>query len=127
MEQNSLLVSFSGFLDITTKDGIISTAQWACYSYFDGKEHMSFNQEELNTIINNSTEYTMKSECTDTEMKFTNGPFTLKDVIDNILKFDKIRRNKTKWSGGGIDLHHVFYEGLFKNHDDTSYNVCWGS
>ena len=53
------------------------------------------------------------------------GGFSCWDVIQNIVKFDKLDRSKSKWFGG-VDCHHIFYEGLALRKDGTVF-VRWGS
>lgn len=67
-------------------------------------------------------------EITDTTTKtFTQeGGFSCWDVIKCIEKFEKLDRPKTKWFGG-IDCHHVFYEGIHFNKDKKTLGISWGS
>lgn len=58
--------------------------------------------------------------------KNTKGFFTIKQVAANIVKFEIKDRPKTKWFGG-IDAHHVFFEGLRPNSRGDTYSVFWGS
>ena len=51
--------------------------------------------------------------------------FSCWDVIKNIIAFEKIDRPNSLWFGG-IDCHHVFYEGLVLNKNGT-ISICWGS
>ena len=51
---------------------------------------------------------------------------TIQEVIANIIDFEMARRPKTNWFGG-IDDHHVFFEGMIPNADGASFNICWGS
>lgn len=52
--------------------------------------------------------------------------FTVKQVVSNIVKFEIKDRPKTNWFGG-IDAHHVFFEGLYRNSKTDTYSVNWGS
>ena len=63
-----------------------------------------------------------------TTMEFTakNGDyFTFQELLDNILTFEKEDRPKTQWFGG-IDCHHVYFEGLHLQ-KNGSYYLSWGS
>lgn len=53
------------------------------------------------------------------------GYFTCGELIDNIVQFENTSRIFTNWFGG-IDCHHVFFEGLRSSGKDT-YIVQWGS
>lgn len=63
----------------------------------------------------------------ETRMSFSasKGYFTVKEIADLVVKFEEKDRPKSKWFGG-VDAHHVFFEGLEKNEDD-SYRIRWGS
>tara|TARA_B100000085_G_C18562441_1_gene520148 strand:+ start:663 stop:1214 length:552 start_codon:yes stop_codon:yes gene_type:complete len=84
-----------------------------------------------------------KEIIADTKKTYYNdkGLFTIKEMVDNIVDFEKLDRPSTKWFGG-IDCHHTYYEGIFPNkekttiqldsNDDiyksvTSYYISWGS
>ena len=64
----------------------------------------------------------------ETKMSFTNkkGYFTIQEVVQYIVKFEKVDRSKTCWFGG-VDCHHIFFEGLHLNRDKVSYGIGWGS
>ena len=53
-----------------------------------------------------------------------NGFFTLAEVVQNIIDFETARRPLTVWFGG-VDKHHVFFEGL--KEDGEAYSISWGS
>ena len=59
---------------------------------------------------------------------FTNqrGHFTVEEMVENILVFEKLDRPKSCWFGG-VDAHHIFYEGVHCNSDGKTYSVHWGS
>ena len=54
----------------------------------------------------------------------TKGFFTIAEVVQKICEFETIDRPKSKWFGG-IDAHHVFYEGMSKG--EKGYSICYGS
>lgn len=63
-----------------------------------------------------------------TKRTFTNtkGYFTIQQMVDNIVKFELLDRPKTCWFGG-VDCHHVYFEGISKNEDNKTYGIHWGS
>ena len=67
-------------------------------------------------------------EVTDTTTKtfVKEGGFSCWDVIKNIKKFEELDRPKSRWFGG-IDCHHVFYEGIYFNKDKKTLSISWGS
>jgi hypothetical protein len=54
----------------------------------------------------------------------TKGFFTIAEVVKKICEFETIDRPKSKWFGG-IDAHHVFYEGMSKK--EKGYTISYGS
>lgn len=76
-----------------------------------------------NTWINDETNETTDSTC----MTFKKeGGFSCWEVIKNIKEFEKIDRPKSEWFGG-VDCHHVFYEGIYFNPDGKTLGISWGS
>ena len=57
---------------------------------------------------------------------FTNskGYWTISEMVQNIVNFERLNRPKTEWFGG-IDTHHVFFENLIGEGND--YSIYWGS
>ena len=58
--------------------------------------------------------------------KTKKGFFTVGEVVKAVEKFERIDRPKSKWFGG-VDCHHVFFEGLFPNAEKTAFCIFWGS
>lgn len=54
------------------------------------------------------------------------GFFTVAEVVAHIVEFERIDRPKSQWFGG-IDCHHVFFEGLRPNSDGDAFRISWGS
>ena len=53
--------------------------------------------------------------------------FTAEEMIDNIVKFERVDRPKSSWFGG-VDCHHVFFDGLRPDKKlKGAYHICWGS
>ena len=57
--------------------------------------------------------------------KSKNGIFTVKDLMKAVLRTEKKTRKNTEWFGG-IDVHHIFFEGLVKIRGNK-FQICWGS
>lgn len=53
------------------------------------------------------------------------GVFTVRDLATAIEETERRTRGDTDWSGG-IDVHHVYYEGI-EAEEDGSWSVSWGS
>ena len=54
------------------------------------------------------------------------GFFTVAEVVASVEAYERIDRPKNKWFGG-VDCHHVFFEGLFPNANKDAYGIFWGS
>ena len=53
--------------------------------------------------------------------------FTVAELVDCIIDFEKIDRSSIKSWFGGVDCHHVFFEGVFHNEEKNTYSCWWGS
>jgi hypothetical protein len=51
--------------------------------------------------------------------------FTVRDLIAAIVETERQVRSDTRWVGG-VDVHHVFFEGIEQSPDGT-WQVAWGS
>ncbi len=56
----------------------------------------------------------------------TKGFFTVAEIVAHIVDFERIDRPKSKWFGG-VDCHHVFFEGFRPNLTRDAFCICWGS
>ena len=54
------------------------------------------------------------------------GFFTVKEVVEAVEDFERLDRPKTKWFGG-INCHHIFWQGLFPNKKRDAVSISWGS
>jgi hypothetical protein len=70
---------------------------------------------------------TTRRAVTDTRRtyKTRKGFFTVAEVVKIIEKFERIDRPKSEWFGG-IDCHHIFFEGIHQEAGNSFY-VRWGS
>jgi hypothetical protein len=65
--------------------------------------------------------------------KFTNdkGFFTVTEVVDCVVEFEKEARQLKCWHGA-VDAHHVYFEGFYEYKDKDGnefphhYSVSWG-
>jgi hypothetical protein len=53
------------------------------------------------------------------------GAFTVRDLAAAIAETERQGRGDSNWLGG-IDVHHVFFEGIEQN-DDGVWAIRWGS
>ena len=66
--------------------------------------------------------------CAGTRKTYENekGFFTVKEVVDFVEDFERISRPKSG-PHGGIDCHHIFFEGLAGPQPGGYYTIIWGS
>ena len=99
-------------------------------------EFSNLTQEQLSTVgykgksitfenvwLNNKNKKVGETKCTYTNTK---GYFTVEEMVKNIVKFEQVDRPKSCWFGG-VDCHHIFFEGIHKNKNGKTYCIHWGS
>ncbi|HHO53235.1 MAG TPA: hypothetical protein ENK18_20765 [Deltaproteobacteria bacterium] len=60
------------------------------------------------------------------EHRAPNGThFTVRELLAAIERTEHQTRGSSEWFGG-IDVHHVYFEGLYPEAEDV-WSVCWGS
>jgi hypothetical protein len=79
-------------------------------------------EEELNSVGYNGKIFNYENVEYTTENDF----FTVKEIFDIILLREPEIRSKTNWFGG-IDVHHIFYEGLHFSESLKTFKCAWGS
>lgn len=93
----------------------------------DQEEHVEFTDEQLNTlIIYEGEKIEFKHNNTRKVYHFSNKKATIKQFVDAIVDFEKIARTSGDWFGG-IDCHHIFYEGIDPAGENGVYHITWGS
>ena len=86
-------------------------------------DHMeTLTPKELDEIVFTGP-ITFTNKVTKT-FKNDKGYFTVRELVDNIVEFEKEDRLASDWFGG-VDTHHRFFEGIYKDKD--AYRICWGS
>ena len=96
------------------------------------EDYRSLTKEELNQVVLEEVseifligETTLNTKGTEVCHKSKNNRFTVKDLIKAVLVTEKKTRKDTDWFGG-IDVHHVYFEGLVKVRKNI-FHICWGS
>lgn len=51
--------------------------------------------------------------------------FTVRDLICAVELTERRTRDSSEWLGG-VDVHHIFFEGIALEEDGT-WAICWGS
>ena len=83
-------------------------------------------EDELNEIHYPEKVITLCNSETDVSMTFENeNGFTADALFSHIITFENESRPKTEWFGG-IDAHHIYFEGLSWLKENT-FEIVWGS
>lgn len=83
--------------------------------------------DELNRVAYSKPEIRLKGQTgLPVLCKAPNGKyFTVQDLLAAIEETERRTRGESKWFGG-IDVHHIFFEGIHAIADDV-YEISWGS
>jgi hypothetical protein len=52
--------------------------------------------------------------------------FTVRDLLCAVEETERQTRGGSEWFGG-IDVHHVYFEGIHSDDDDDVWEIYWGS
>lgn len=88
---------------------------------------IAYSEEQLNNLVifdKNTIEFKDEDHSRKT-YHFPTNRVTIRQFVDAIVDFEKISRPKSEWFGG-IDCHHIFYEGIYPDANGT-YSIFWGS
>lgn len=97
------------------------------FRYGENDTLIEYSEQEKNTLVvyeEDSIEFKGRSDIRK-RYEFPTSQVTMKRLIEAIIDFEFIDRPKYEWDGG-IDCHHIFFEGIFAT-DDGAYWICWGS
>jgi hypothetical protein len=62
-----------------------------------------------------------------TEHQAPNGKnFTVRDMVKAVCENQQQTRGQTDWFGG-IDVHHIYFEGLNQSEGSDVWTISWGS
>jgi hypothetical protein len=93
---------------------------------YDGERELT--EDEWSRVIMRAPRIRMRSVDTGDiviEHDAPNGAtFTVRDLANAIAKTERDSREHGEWLGG-IDVHHVFFEGIELEGD--VWTICWGS
>jgi hypothetical protein len=98
---------------------------------FDSEAHelRSITSKELESNGYNKSTLKIRHVNSDKIASFTaeNGEwFTIKELIKAVEKVEQEDRVRSDWFGG-VDVHHVFFEGIHFDKDSGVGYICWGS
>ena len=95
-------------------------------SMVDGNDLRDATEEELNQLAFDQPEIELRSYGDAVTHRAPNGAsFTLRDLLSAIEETERRTRHQSEWFGG-IDAHHVFFEGLEREPDGV-WQIGWGS
>jgi|GEM_PF-1560676 len=92
------------------------------------KTFRELTDEELAYVVVAEPRLRLCGEGSDepVEHQAPNGvAFTVRDLVDAIVTTERQSRAASNWMGG-IDVHHIFFEGIGRNEDGT-WSISWGS
>jgi|HubBroStandDraft_6_1064221.scaffolds.fasta_scaffold107815_2 hypothetical protein len=93
---------------------------------FEDGKFRPLTDDEWRTVVIREPTIRMRGEGeTISEHRAPDGAaFTVRDLADAIAKTEHAGRGSSEWFGG-IDVHHVFFEGI--EEDDGVWSISWGS
>ena len=95
-------------------------------SAFDGENSRELSAEELATVAFPHPEIVIRGLGMPVRHVAPNGTyFTVRDLLAAIEETERQTRPQSSWFGG-VDVHHVFFEGLYPAGDGV-WEVSWGS
>lgn len=93
----------------------------------DTEDFRPLTAEELETVAFRGSSIRLRSEGGEVVAHDApNGSFfTVRDLLRAVEETERRTRDRSEWLGG-IDVHHVFFEGIHPDGDDV-WEICWGS
>jgi len=94
---------------------------------FENDDLRPLTEEELERVVWQGPEIRLIGENgAAVAHRAPNGKsFTVREVLAAIEETERQTRGSSEWFGG-IDVHHVFFEGL-EQEDDNCWQILWGS
>jgi hypothetical protein len=91
------------------------------------EKKLAKEKEEFEKVCYKNSEIKIQSLTSEVvQYKSPNGNyFTVKDMIEVIEKLEMLTRKNSIWLGG-IDLHHIYFEGMIEEKDNV-FKIQWGS
>lgn len=93
----------------------------------DTKHFRDLTSQELDSIAFRRAEIRLRGASG--EVVTHNAPngrfFTVQQLLWAVEETERQTRDQTEWLGG-VDVHHVFFEGIHPAKDGV-WQICWGS
>ena len=95
-------------------------------SVFENRVFRELTEEELEVVVLEEPEIALRGLADVVTHPAPGGVhFTVRSLLDAIEVTERQTRARSKWFGG-IDVHHVFFEGLDRG-DDGVWQIIWAS
>lgn len=98
-------------------------------AYMTDEDHdpVPFSEAELSRVVFEGSSIRLRGDTGDpVSVEAPDGAhFSLAGLIAAIEKTEFETRGASSWLGG-VDVHHIFFEGIFPE-DDGTWSIGWGS
>jgi hypothetical protein len=93
----------------------------------DTKAFRALTPQELDAVAFRGSFIRLRSEGGDVvRHDAPNGSlFTVRELLQAVEETERRTRSRSEWLGG-VDVHHVFFEGIEPGEDGV-WEICWGS
>jgi hypothetical protein len=104
----------------------IKSLRLESYVFEDGG-FRPLTEEEYGRVALRESEIRLRGEAGEpVTHRAPNGEyFTVRDVLRAVEETERTTRATSDWSGG-VDVHHVYFEGVHRQGDGT-WSIHWGS
>ena len=129
MSPKSMLDDATMTLDINLSEGIATSINLSAPQFTKGDEFYDFDDRWLDEVVYTHRVFVLCDgrNVPDNIMTFNQEKnFTRRDIITSVLDYERKYRPTTEWFGG-IDCHHIFFEGLCEVRTGGMYSINWGS
>ncbi|MEU1429792.1 hypothetical protein ABZ412_22190 [Nocardia sp. NPDC005746] len=93
---------------------------------FEDNNFRDMTADELDRVVLESAMLNLQGEGEPVAHRAPNGKwFTVRDLVAAITETERRTRPQSQWFGG-IDVHHVFFEGIDQEEGGT-WRIFWGS
>ncbi|WP_458691247.1 hypothetical protein [Nocardia tengchongensis] len=93
---------------------------------FQDDSFRDLTAEEFERVVLESAVLNLQGEGEPVAHRAPNGKwFTVRDLVAAVAETERRTRAQSQWFGG-IDVHHVFFEGIDQDEDGT-WRILWGS
>ncbi len=91
------------------------------------EDFRALTADELDSVAFRSPEIRLRGESGRVvSHQAPNGAFfTVRELLHVVEETERQTRDDTEWFGG-VDVHHIFFEGIHKGTDGT-WDIWWGS